>query len=152
MIQWWGLLKERKIFNAKKKLGDKRNELGKQNNNKKNKIKKLKQTIILIRSNKFLKINNLQKPQWNTQRNNNVSIRHKMVSRFCLITLPPCPQTTRRKHRPITHLVQAQSKNQPNQCQHLMNNPSFRQKSVLTTKKYPRNNLIMMPSRRNMKC
>ena len=53
------------------------------------------------------------KLQWNTQRNNNVSIRHTNISKFRLIPCPHRHQMTRRKHRRMTHLIQVQVKNQP---------------------------------------
>ena len=107
MIQRGGLMKESKIFNVKKKLGDKKNELVKHKKKQKNERKNLKLTLIWISSNKFLKTNKLENPQWNTQRNKNVSIRNEILSIFCLI---PRPQTTRRKHRWMTDLIQVQDK------------------------------------------
>ena len=43
--------------------------------------------------------------QWNTQRNKNISIRHRNILKFCLIPCPRHPQMTIRKHRWMTHLV-----------------------------------------------
>ena len=56
------------------------------------------------------------KPQWNMQKNNNVSIRHENISKFCLIPCPNCHHMTCQKHRQITHLIQVQGKNQPSTC------------------------------------
>ena len=53
------------------------------------------------------------KPQWNTQRNKNVSIRHENTSKFRLIPHPHRHQMARRKNRWMTHLIQVQGKNQP---------------------------------------
>ena len=53
--------------------------------------------------------------QCNTQRNKNVSIRHRNILKFRLILRPRCPRITCRKHRQMTHLIQVQGKNQPNQ-------------------------------------
>ena len=74
MIQWGGLRKDSKIFNVKKKFGEKTNELVKHKKKHKNKINNLKWMLIQISSKKFLKIIKLQKTQWNMQRNKNVSI------------------------------------------------------------------------------
>ena len=52
------------------------------------------------------------KPQWNTLRNKNVSIRHDNTSKFRLIPCPLFHQITRWKHRRMTHLIQVQGKNQ----------------------------------------
>ena len=46
MMQWGGLRKERKIFNIKKKLGEKTNELGNHKKKYKNKRNKLKWTLV----------------------------------------------------------------------------------------------------------
>ena len=54
------------------------------------------------------------KPQWNTQRNKHVSIWHENIMKFRLIPCPRHPQTTRRKHFRMTHLIQVHGKNQPN--------------------------------------
>ena len=50
--------------------------------------------------------------QWNMQRNKKVSIRHKNISKFCLITRPLCHKMTRWKHRWMTHMIEIQGKNQ----------------------------------------
>ena len=52
------------------------------------------------------------KPQWNTQRNGNVSIRHDNTSKFRLIPRPLRHQMNCWKHRRMTHLIQVQFKNQ----------------------------------------
>ena len=75
----------------------------------------MKFTLVRIRSNGFLNINKLQKPQWNTQSNKIVSIQHRNILKFFLIPHPRRPQMTRWKHCRMTHLIQAQGKNQPNQ-------------------------------------
>ena len=62
-----------------------------------------------------------ENPQWSTQRNKNVSIRHRMLSIFSLIHCPPHPQTTRQKHGRMTHMIKIKGKTQPNQCRHLIN-------------------------------
>ena len=51
-----------------------------------------------------------EKPQRNTQRNKNVSIRHENISKICLITRPYCHNMTRQKHRWRTHMIQIQGK------------------------------------------
>ena len=50
-------------------------------------------------------------PQWNTQRNKNVSIRHDNISKLRLIPRPLSHQMTRRKYRRMTRLIQVQGKN-----------------------------------------
>ena len=60
MMQRGGLRKEKNIFNANKKLGEKKNELGKHKKNQKNERNKIKWMLVWIRSKKFMKIN---KPQ-----------------------------------------------------------------------------------------
>ena len=55
------------------------------------------------------------KPQWNTQKKNNVSIRHRNILKFRLIPCPRRPQMTCRKHRRTNNLIQVKGKNQPNQ-------------------------------------
>ena len=109
----WG--NKRKILNFKKKHGEKTDALGNHKYKQKNKINKPKWTLVLIRRNKFLKINNLKNPQWNTQKNKKVSIRHKDVLKFRLIPHPHCPKMTCRKHHWTTNLIQVQGKRQPNQ-------------------------------------
>ena len=52
------------------------------------------------------------KPQRNTRRNNNVSIRHDNISKFRLFPRPLRHQMTRWKHRRMTHMIQVQGKNQ----------------------------------------
>ena len=61
-------------------------------------------------SNKFLNIKKLQKRKWNTQRNKNVSILHKMIPTFFLIPRPHRHQMTCQKHRWITDLIQENAK------------------------------------------
>ena len=78
-----------------------------------------------------------ENPQWNTQRNKNVSIRHKNISKFRLITRPRSPHMNCCKHRRMTHLIEVQEKNQPNQCRHLINHPPFSLKASLIMKKHP---------------
>ena len=51
------------------------------------------------------------KPQWNTQNNKNVSIRHENISRFFLIPRPHRHQITRQKHHWMAHMIQGN--NQP---------------------------------------
>ena len=81
--------------------------------------------------------NKMKNPQWNTQRKNNVSILHKMLSMFCLIPRSPRPQITRQKHYWMTNMIQVQVKNQPNQCCHLINHTHFSQNSGLIINKHP---------------
>ena len=76
-----------------------------------------------------------ENPQWNTQRKNNVSIRHEIISIFCMIPRPHFPHMTRQKHRWMNNMIQVQGKNQPNRCCHLINNPHFRLDASMTTKK-----------------
>ena len=52
------------------------------------------------------------KPQCNTRRNKNVSIRHDNILKFRLIPNPLLHQMTLWKHRQMTHLIQVQDKNQ----------------------------------------
>ena len=52
------------------------------------------------------------KPQWNTQINKNVSIRHDNISKYCLIHHPRRHQITSCKYRRMTRLIQVQGKNQ----------------------------------------
>ena len=52
----------------------------------------------------------VQNLQWNTQRNKNVSIRHRNILNFFLIHRPHRPQMTHWKHFWMTHLIQAQGK------------------------------------------
>ena len=67
----------------------------------------------------------------------NLSILHKMISIFCLIPRTPRPQMNCPKNRRMTHMIQVQGKNQPNQCCHLINHPNLRQNSDLIMKKHP---------------
>ena len=60
----------------------------------------------------FTEYEQTAKPQWNTRRNKNVSIHHENISKICLIPCPLHHQTTRWKHRLMTHLIQVQGKNQ----------------------------------------
>ena len=60
MMEWVELSKEMKVFNVKKRLGEKTKQLVKHKKNQKNKRNKLKWTLLLIKSNKFLMINKLQ--------------------------------------------------------------------------------------------
>ena len=71
------------------------------------------------------------------QRNKNVSIQNKVISNFRLIPRPSRPHLTRWKHGWMTHLIQAQGKNQPNQCCHLINNPYFRLNAGLIINTHP---------------
>ena len=96
--------------------------------------KNLKLTLILIRRKKFLNINKLQNPQWSTQRNKNVSIRHTIISIFFLI---PRPLMTCWKHFRMTHLIKVKGKNQSTQCCRLINHTHFRLKVGLIMKKHP---------------
>ena len=75
-----------------------------------------------------------QNLQWNTQRIKNVSIQHRNISNFRLIPRPNCPHMTRLKHSHMTHIIQVQGKNQPNQCRHLINRPPFSLKASLIMK------------------
>ena len=104
------LYNKRKIFNINKKLGENTNKLGYHKKKYKDKRNKLKWTLLRIRSNKFLKINKLQNPQWNTQMNKNVSIRHIKILKFLLIPRPHHPYTTRCKHLWMTHMIQVKGK------------------------------------------
>ena len=54
----------------------------------------------------------MQNLQWNMQRNKNVSIRHRNILKFCLIPCLHRPQTTRLKHRWMTHIIQVQGQKQ----------------------------------------
>ena len=51
------------------------------------------------------------KPQCNTQRNKNVSIRHGNISKSRLIPCPICHQMTCWKHIQMNHMIQVQGKN-----------------------------------------
>ena len=59
-MQQVGLRIETDIFNVNKNIGEKTNGLGNHKEKQKNERNNLKWTCILIRSNKFLNINNIQ--------------------------------------------------------------------------------------------
>ena len=48
--------------------------------------------------------------KWNTQRNKNVSIQNKNISKFRLIPCPYRHQMTRWKNCRMTHMIQVQGK------------------------------------------
>ena len=50
------------------------------------------------------------KPQWNTRRNKNVSIRHENISNFFLIPRPHRHQMTRWKNHRMTHMISYKAK------------------------------------------
>ena len=105
-------MKERNIFNFKKKLGEKMNELGNHNKKQKNKRNNLKWTLERIRSNKFLKIKNPQSRNGTREGTITCPKSTKNISKFCLILCPHRHYMTRQKHRRRTHQIQVQGKNQ----------------------------------------
>ena len=78
-----------------------------------------------------------ENPQWNTQMNKNVYIGYGIISIFSLILCPHCTWITCWKHCRMTHLIQVQEKNEPNQCHHPINHPHFRLNTGLIINKYP---------------
>ena len=50
-------------------------------------------------------------PQWNTQRNKNVSIWHESISKLLLIPRPHRHQINCWKHSQMTRLIKVQGKN-----------------------------------------
>ena len=147
MMQWGN---RKNILNANKSLGERNNESGQQKKEHKRE-KKLKLTLVWIRSNNFLRIKNLQNLQWNTQSNKNMSLRHRNIRNFCLIPCPHRPQMNRWKHCQMTHLIQVQSKNQRKQWRHLINHPHLQLNARLIMNKHPWKNLIRTSSLRNKK-
>ena len=101
------------IFNFKKEIGEQTNELGKHKKKQNNEKEQAEMYACMNKEQQVPEYQQAAKPQWNTRRKNNVSIRHENISKFRLIPRPHSHQMTLWKHHWMNHLIQVQSKNQP---------------------------------------